>query len=251
MKVQAIAMLLSISAASVAAAQPTTGQGLADFPFWRLVAGWWRAENTYLDANLDYNIRSYQSIVHVEIDGRSYRETEYKFYPPGAMASAYGRGQVRDGEGVETVTVLTGELVDAAGTVRILRITPAAPAAAPLREAEQTVVRVLGPDTGVRVTPNPDTGVDTYRMYMFLPTPDRRYRSNFGLVSDDSGPGAANAPAGAAPGDLRGFSLFREARIQPGEFERWRGEFRRRNAVFTIAEPDAEGLIRVRRLSGP
>ena len=225
---------------------------LADYPFWNRVAGWWRADNTYFNANLDYNIRSYQSIVYVEIDGMHFRETEYKFYPPGAMATAYGRGQVRDGEGVETVTLLSGELDDDAGTVRVLRMLPAAPvAAATLREDEQTLIRVLSADTAVRITPNPVTGVDTYRMFMFMPTADRRYRSNFGIVSDRSGPGAANALPGAVPGDLRGFSLFRETRIAPDEFETWRREFRQRNAVSTIVEPDAAGGVTVRRLSGP
>ncbi len=240
----------STATSSSSPARPSAGRSLADYPFWNLVAGWWVGESTYLGPNLDYKIRSYQSIVHVEIDGTRFRETEYKFYPPGAMATAYGRGQVRDGEGVETVTVLGGELVDDVGTVRILSMLPAMSAVATeSREDEQTIVRVLGPDTGVRVTPNPRTGVDTYRMFIFVPAPDRRFRSNFGIVSDGTGPGAANALPGAVPGDLRGYSLFREARIAPGEFEQWRRDFRERNAVSAIVEPDAAGRPAVRRLA--
>lgn len=243
------ACLLAAFATSVG--QATEQASLADYPFWNLVSGWWRAESTYLDANLDYKIRSYHTIVHVEINGTSYRETEYKFYPPGSMATAYGLGQVRDGEGVETVSILSGELADAAGTVRIVGTSPVGQGEAARREEEQTVVRVLGPDAGVRITPNPVTGVDTYRMFIFLPTPDRRYRSNFGIVSDRTGAGAANAPPGAVFGDLRGYSLFREARIAPGEFERWRAEFRRLNSVSAVVEPDAAGRATVRRLNGP
>jgi hypothetical protein len=82
-----------------------------------------------------------------------------------------------------------------------------------------------------------------------VPAPDRRFRSNFGIVSDSAGPGAANALPGAVPGDLRGYSLFREARIAPGEFEQWRRNFRERNAVSAIVEPDAAGRPAVRRLA--
>lgn len=244
-----LASLLFVATAGLAHAteRPSVGRSLADFPFWNLVAGWWVGESTYLGPNFDYKIRSYQSIVQLEIDGTRFRETEYKFYPPGAMATAYGRGQVRDGEGVETVTVLSGELVDDRGTVRILSMLPAVATAS--REDEHTLVRVLGPDTGVRVTPNPRTGVDTYRMFIFVPAPDRRFRSNFGIVSDSAGPGAANALPGAVPGDLRGYSLFREARIAPGEFEQRRRDFRELNAVSAIVEPDAAGRPAARRLA--
>jgi hypothetical protein len=102
----------------------------------------------------------------------------------------------------------------------------------------------------VRVTPNAKTNVDTYRMYIALPVPDKRYRTNFGLVSDTAGAGAANAAPDAKLGDLRGFSLFREDRIAPAEAENWRARFRAKNKVAAIVEAGADGKPAVRRLGG-
>jgi hypothetical protein len=228
---RAWALLLGLLAPLPAAAQGA----LADYPYWRTMAGWWRAENTYMDGKLDYNIRSYNSLIHVELDGRKYRETEYKFYAPSKLAMQAGRGQVTEGEGIETVSVLIGELVDDKGTVK-------------LAGDDGTAMQVLSADTGVRVTPNGKTAVDTYRMFVFAPTPDKRYRSNFGIVSDTEGAGAANAAPGAKFGDLRGFSLFREDRISAAEFEKWRAEFRARNAVKAVVEPGKDGKPTVRRI---
>lgn len=215
--------VIAFCAASLLSTAAVAEKTLADFPFWKANVGWWRAENTYLDHNLDYNIRSYNSVIHVEIDGRKFRETEIKSYAPSKLALGYGRGKTTKDEGVETITVLTGELIDDKGTVR-------------LTGEEVTEIRLLTDDTGVRVTPNHKTGTDTYRMFIFLPTPEKRYRSNFGLVSDTTGAGAANAAADAKLGDLRGFSLFREDRIQASEADKWRAEFRARNKVKAVLE---------------
>jgi len=207
----------------------------ADNVYWQRMSGWWRAENTYMDNALNYNIRSYNSLIHVEVNGRTYRETEYKFYSPSKLAFGMGRGQITEAEGIETVTVSTGALADD-GDVK-------------LGGAEAgTVIEVLSADTAVRVTPNAKTNTDTYRMFIFAPTPDKRYRSNFGLVSDTTGAGAANATPDAKLGDLRGFSLFREDRIAPGEFETWRAEFRSRNKVAAIIEAGADGKPVLTRL---
>ncbi|MSO99024.1 MAG: hypothetical protein EXR11_12540 [Rhodospirillaceae bacterium] len=196
---------------------------LAESPYWKLMAGWWRAENTHMDGALNYNIRSYNSLLHIELDGREYRETEYKFYSPSKLAQQYGRGKITEDEGIETVSVTTGELIDDKGTVKLI-------------SEPGTIIQVLNSDTGVRVTSNTKTNVDTYRMFIFAPTPDKRYRSNFGIVSDKAGSGAANATEDAKLGDLRGYSLFREDRIAASEFETWRAEFRMRNKVKAIVE---------------
>ncbi len=216
---------------------------LKQHAYWNLMAGWWRAENTYMNGELDYNIRSYNALIHVELNGKNYTETEYKFYAPSKLALTYGKGQTTADEGIETVSVLKGELVDATGTVKLTGTVPPGPA-----PEEVTVMKILSPDTGVRVTPNTITGSDTYRMFVFAPTADKRYRSNFGLVSDKTGSGAANATPAAKLGDLRGFSLFREDRIAPAEFEKWRAEFRARNKVAAIVEAGADGKPTVRRL---
>jgi hypothetical protein len=215
---------------------------LADHAYWQRMSGWWRAENTYMDGALNYNVRSYNSLIHIELDGRTYRETEIKFYSPSKLAVGTARGQISDEEGVETVTVFTGELIDDAGSVKLTSTVPAGPVEG------DTYITVLSPDTGVRVTPNPKTGTDTYRMYIFAPTPDKRYRSNFGLVSDKTGAGAANAAPDAKLGDLRGFSLFREDRILPTDVEKWRAEFRAQNKVAAIIEAGVDGKPVLRRL---
>ncbi len=218
-------------------------QLLADFPFWRANEGWWRSDNTYFDSHLDYNIRGYNSVVHIELDGRTYRETEYKSYPAGKMATGLGMGQARADEGVETVTVTVGELVDGSGTVRVTATIPAFPG------SELTEFRPLGVDTGMRATRNPATGFDSYRMLVTLPAPDKRYVANFGLVSGTTGPGAAHAAPDAAVGDLRGFSLFRASRIAGDEVEKWRQSFRELNKVAVVVEAGSDGKPVARRLN--
>ncbi|MDX2142708.1 MAG: hypothetical protein SFV19_05095 [Rhodospirillaceae bacterium] len=222
-------------AALLAPLAATAQDNLAQFPYWKLMSGWWRAENTYMDGDLNYNIRSYNSLIHVEIDGRNYRETEYKFYAPSKLAMLNGRGQITENEGIETVSVLTGTLIDTQGTVK-------------LAGHDGTIMQVLNADTGTRITPNAATGVDTYRLLIFAPTADKRYRTNFGIVSDTAGSGAANALPGAKFGDLRGFSLFREDRIAAEDVDRWRGDFRAKNKVKAIVEPGSDGKPAVRRL---
>ncbi|MCB2108969.1 MAG: hypothetical protein KDE14_14765, partial [Rhodobacteraceae bacterium] len=147
-------------------------------------------------------------------------------------------------EGIETVTVTTGELVDEAGTVRILKTVPDVPGSA------MTQIRILNSDTAERITNDPLSGFDSYRMFITMPAPDKRYVANFGLVSATIGPGAANAGPGAAMGDLRGFSLFRGEKIAAEDADKWRQEFRARNKVAAVVEVDADGKRVVRRLDG-
>ncbi|MDX2225051.1 MAG: hypothetical protein SFV21_20005 [Rhodospirillaceae bacterium] len=230
------------AALGLAVAAQAADKTLADVPFWRANAGWWRVDNTYFDRNLDYNIRSYNSVIHIEIDGRTYRETEIKSYAPSRLAHYYGRGLTTEAEGVETVTVTTGEMIDDAGTVRI-----ASAASGPGGEGT-TEIRVLSADTAVRVTHNAATGFDSYRMFITLPAPNKRHVANYGLVSDTKGPGAANAAPDARMGDLRGFSLFRGDRIAADEAESWRATFRARNLVKAVIEPGPDGKPAGRRI---
>jgi hypothetical protein len=207
---------------------------LTDVPFWKGSAGWWRSDNTYFNGMLDYNIRAYNSIVHVVVDGRRITETEYKFYAPSKLALQNGRGKTTAEEGVEVVTVTTYERTDAKGDVRL---TAAAPGAG---RAEPTRIDVLTADTAVRVTAAPGDPVDTYRMVITQPTPDKRYKANFGIVS---------AAGGDAPlGDLRGFSLFRETRIAEKDFAAVRAEFRAKNRVRAVVTAGPDNAPRVDRL---
>jgi len=178
-----VLQVLLVMASATATAEPA----LKDFEFWSASAGWWVSDNTYLDRKMDYNIRAYHSVVHIELDGTRYRETEYKTYPTGPIATSLGRGMTQADEGVEVVTVMTGTLVDGAGTVRLSAI---GPAMGPVTE-----LRPLSPDTALRATSDATTGLDSYRMFITLPTPERRYILNLGLVSSDSGPaGSSEAP---------------------------------------------------------
>jgi hypothetical protein len=217
----------------IAGAAPAAAGTLSDVPFWSANAGWWESENTYLDGNLDYNIRSYNSIVHVEVDGRRVRETEYKFYPPGKLAAAYGRGQAGPGEGVEVVTITVGEQLDASGAVRITSVSPA------FDDPGRMIITVLTADTALRTVANAATGIDTYRMFITLPTRDKRYVENLGIISEPN-------DAHGALGGLRGFSLFRGTRIAEGDFEGRRAALRLRNAVHAVvtAGPDDKPLVR-------
>jgi hypothetical protein len=208
----------------------TADPALKDFDFWSASAGWWVSDNTYLDRKMDYNIRTYHSVVHIELDGTRYRETEYKTYPPGPIATWLGKDVTRADEGVELVTVMTGTLVDGAGTVRLSAIGPAM--------GQVTELRPLSPDTALRATREAATGLDSYRMFITLPTPERRYLLNLGLVSSNSGPGAANAAPDAEPGDLRGFSIFQGRRIEAGEAETARARFRELHSVGAIVQAD-------------
>lgn len=208
---------------------------LADIPFWARSVGWWQSDNTYLDGAMNYNERAYNSIVEIALDGRQVRETEYKFYAPGKLATGYGQGRTTAQEGVEVVTTTIAEQVDAAGTVRVTRVAPQ------MGDNGDMVVTILNRDTALRTVAGAPGGVDSYRMFITLPAPDKRYIANFGIVSkagDEHG----------EPGDLRGFSVFRGTRFAPAEFARRRTELRQRNAVHAIVVAGPDGKPKVTRL---
>lgn len=206
---------------------PAVARDLDEIPFWRANEGWWVSENTYFAPSLDYNVRNYSSLVRIEVDARRVVETEYKFWPPGRMAAQAGRGLSREGEGVEQVTVKTFERTDDEGTARLISMEPAM--ALP---GKVTTVRVTGADTAQQIVRDPSEPFDHYRMFISMPTPERRYLISYGLVSV--------AGAGAEPGSLRGLSTFHGRRIQQSDFERLRADMRRKYAVRVIvtAGPD-------------
>jgi len=208
---------------------------LADVPFWATSAGWWQSDNTYLDGAMNYNERAYNSIVEIVLDGRQVRETEYKFYAPGKLATAIGQGRTTAQEGIEVVTTTIAEQVDASGTVRVTRVTP------PQGGVEDMSVTILNRDTALRTVAGARSGVDTYRMFITLPAPDKRYVANFGIISN-------SGDEHGALGDLRGFSLFRGTRFAPAEFARRRADLRLRNAVHAIVEAGPDGKAVVTRL---
>lgn len=212
---------------------PAAAAGLGDIPFWKLSQGWWRSENTYFSPTLDYNIRSYNSLVHIELQGRKVVETEYKFYAPSKLAMSHGAGQAREGEGVEVVTVTTYEQVDDHGAVRQTGSEPHADAG-----HADTVIRVLNEDTAQRVVRDPAEAADTYRMLYSLPTPNKRYIANYGLNGKPVN--------GAGVGELRGFSTFNGTRVKDSDFAAARAELRKKNNVHAIVTsgPDHKPVAR-------
>ena len=208
---------------------------LSDFPFWQKMSGWWASENTYFTADMDYTVRSYNSLVHIELDGTKFRESEHRFYPAGIATTRYGEGLMGPDEGVELIIVTTGELVDDKGTLGNIHMDHSSGPFDPSVE-----YRVLSDDDGVRVRPNAKTGVDTYRMYFNFTTPNHRFRSNVGLLYED----------GQDIGGLRAFILYRDKRIEQANFNAKHAEFRARHnvKVLRVVDPDSPGKSLVTRL---
>jgi hypothetical protein len=232
-----LALVLLISVGANASAQDA-GAGnqatLADFPFWQKMSGWWASDNTYLDSDMNYLIRSYNSLVHIELDGRNFRETEIRIYPAGLGTSRYGKGLEKPGEGIEIVVTTTGELIDDSGSLGKIFMDHSASSSGP-----NVVYRMLGENDGVRLNTNPKTGVDTYRMYFNFVTSERRLRSNVGLYSE-----------GEDMGGLRAFILYRDRRISSSAFETRRAALRKTHNVkmLSVADPDNPGQSLVTRL---
>ena len=209
--------------------------GLSQFPFWQKMAGWWESDNTYMDSDLNYLVRSYNSLVHIQLVGRRFHETEYRFYPAGLGASRYGKGLEKPGEGIELVVTTTGELIDDSGTLGNILMDHSASSTGP-----NVLYRMLSDNDGVRLNTNPKTGVDNYRMYFNFVTPDRRLRSNVGLYSEND----------ENLGGLRAFILYRDRRIDPATFATRRASLRKKHNVklMSVADPDHPRRSRVTRL---
>ncbi len=229
---QTIAAFGLLVMASSASAQEAK---LSDFPFWQKMSGWWASENTYFTADMDYTVRSYNSLVYIELDGTQFRESEHRFYPAGIATTRYGKGLMAEGEGIELVVVTTGELIDDAGTLGNIKSDHAG---AP--EDPSVVYSILSDNDGVRLKPNPKTGVDTYRMYFNFTTPNHRFRQNFGIIYDEDDD----------VGGLRAFILYRDKRIERADFKTKRAEFIARHnvKVISVADPDKPGQSLVSRL---
>jgi len=218
------------------AAEPAA---LTGNPFWQMNLGWWQGENTYFDGEFNYNIRAYGSLLHIEIAGGVLRQTEYKFYAPSRIALGLGHGATQPDEGVELDTVTLAEPLGDDGSVRVTRVTPQAPPG-------ETTIAVLKADTAMSVTHEAGASVDDYRMFITLPTRDRRYVANFGIID---GAGTDPDPAHVGPpGALRGFSVFRQTRVPDAEVSRLREELRARYHVRARVDAGPDGRPRLERL---
>lgn len=230
----ALALGLAVAITAVSA-QADDHLELAEFPFWQKMAGWWASENTYFDNEMDYTVREYNSLVYIELDGTQFTESEHRFYPAGIATGRYGKGLMGPGEGIELIIKTTGELIDDAGTLGNMRMDHSSGPFDPT-----VVYRVMSENDGVRVRPNAETGIDTYRMYFNFTTPNHRFRSNFGLIYDEADD----------VGGLRAFILYRDKRMERSDFAAKRAEFRHRHnvKVISVADPDNPGKSKVTRL---
>ena len=227
-----------IALLALGVAGPGAAGELGDVPFWQESRGCWVSESSYFKPDMDYNLKSYASILCVTLEAGVMRETEIKYYPAGPMASGYAGGALQPGEGVEVVNVTEGRQLDEAGRVRLVR---AVPVFGP--DAEVTEIVPVSADTALRETRPAGAAHDSYRMIISMPAPDRRYRLNLGLVSAGEGEQVA--------GDLRGFSIFRERRVDEADVAALRALMRERFAVGVVVTADEAGKpVRQRRGAG-
>lgn len=228
----AASLAIAVSGLSVHAADERV---LTDFPFWQKSEGWWASDNTYFTADMDYTVRDYSSVVSIELDGRTYQESEHRFYPAGIATTRYGQGLMGPGEGIELIIITTGELIDENGTLGNIRMNHSSGPFDPT-----VAYHVLSDNDGVRRRPNAETGIDTYRMYFNFTTPNHRFRSNFGLIYNED----------EDIGGLRAFILYRDKRMERSDFKAKRAELRQRHnvKVISIADPDNPGKSKVSRL---
>ncbi len=227
--------ILAFSLFVLASGASAQNANLADFPFWQKMSGWWTSDNTYFTSDMDYTVRAYNSLVHIELDGTEFRESEHRFYPAGIATSRYGKGLMGPGEGIELVVITTGDLIDDQGTLGNIQTDHAGGPSDPA-----VVYNIQSDNDGVRLKPNPKTGVDSYRMYFNFTTPNHRFRSNFGIVYDEA----------EDVGALRAFILYRDKRIERSDFKAKRDAFRQRHnvKVMSVADPDNPGQSLVTRL---
>lgn len=206
--------------------------------YWEATVGHWHGQSTYLDGALDYRIRDYHSLVSIRIDGDRYFEREIKFYPAD-VARQIGGALVRDGEGLEVVAEQEGVL--AAGSASVLITRQTAPTAI---EGTATSIIAVAADTAVIRVVVPGQDADPYRTLITMPTPGTRHRITLGLVDSQ----AKSAAAGPAPGELRGFSIFRETRVSAAELDQLRADYRQRYKIGAVMAPDGDGANVISRL---
>ncbi len=178
-------------------ALPAFGQSLDVHPFWQGNKGAWLSHNTYLGDDLNYKIKSYNSIVVVKPGVSDVVMQEIKYYPPGAF---YGQAiglNVPANSGVEFVsesrwlsTGSDGVVVENTSVQKnISTITPLTKNAALL-----TITSLA-------------SGNDSYRMLITLAGRNYRHTVNLGIDADSS--------VEADVGRLRGVSFFNGKRISP------------------------------------
>lgn len=219
---------LAILVPLASAAPPSLGS----IPFWNVTEGCWLSENHYLNPAMEPNIPTYASVTCITVTASQIIERETKFYPASNLAESYGGDLARDGEGVEVVKV---NLATATGADGAVRTTNSGSSQAIAGQLVMTIP--VAPDTAMVTIRNQNDYVDHYRMFITLPTKDRRYIVNLGIVGEPSRQGEV--------GDLRGMAIFKQSRIDANDAEPWRNRLRTRFAVgVRVTELEDGTLLR-------
>lgn len=219
-------LALAASASLLVAANDQSG---AAAPFWKLSEGCWLSENTYLNRDMEPNIAAYSSVTCIVLEEGQVIETENKFYPPSKLATDLAGPLLGDGEGVEVQTEIRHLVAGSDGRAIVAKARPEM-----LVGGQVTLTTPVSDDTAIVTSGIEGEQADSYRMFITLPTADRRYVLNLGL---DNG-----QKQDAVAGDIRGFSIFRQRRIDKSEVGAWRNRLRERYAVgvFVVGSDDRQ-----------
>ena len=207
-----------------------------DFQFWRMMDGYWEAKNTYFDSDMNYIIRSYSSLIIIKLHKKNYSETEYRFYPYGIAATRYGKGLVKEGEGIEIEVNYSGKLIDDNGTMGNIHADHGG-----VSMGNGVKYEILGGNEALRSNKKAGNTIDSYRLYTTFISPNYRLRSNFGLYYKS---------LDEKPGSMRAFILSQDQRIKSEDFNIRRNNLRKKFniKVVSVADLNNEGQSHVYRL---
>ena len=213
-----------------------TNKVFKDFIFWRTSEGYWEASNTYFDSDMNYTIRSYSSLILIILNGKKYSETEYRFYPFGIAAERYGKGIVKNGEGIEVIVNYSGQLINDMGSMGFTKADHGG-----VSSGDRTLYKLLSEKDSLRVNRKKDTRIDSYRLYTTFTSPNHRLRSNFGFYYKDND---------NDPGSMRAFILSQDHRIKKEDFEARRLFLRKKYNIknLSYSDPKNQGESIVERL---
>ena len=236
LKLILISLLLLANQSNAVEADSNDRNKFLDFPFWKKMVGVWESDNTYFDSKMNYTIRSYSSLIHIQINGVEYLETEHRFYPDGIASIRYGKGLMQAGEGIELITNYSGALINRSGSMGNTQVDHAGASG-----GSSVEYKILSDDEAVRTTKDPKSSIDSYRRYTSFITDSQRLRSTIGFYTSDKD---------HSPGSVRAYILHKDHKIKQNDFEQRRKELRQKYNVRVIskAHPDIPGASLVKRL---
>lgn len=199
-----------------------------DFSFWRMMEGYWEAKNTYFDSDMNYIIRSYSSLIIIKLDNKNYFEKEYRFYPYSIAADRYGKGLVKEGEGIEVIVSYSGKLIDDKGTMGNTHADHVG-----VSSGDGIKYKLLSDKDSLRANRKAETIFDSYRLYTTFTSPNHKFRSNFGLYYETKD---------KDPGSMRAFILSQDHRIGNNDFEERRNYLRNKYNIKVVSSADPKNI---------